>query len=122
MNKERVNVLLFNAIDLLLNVGYSRKDIKKELGMTDEEFENVGDISCNKRIGIEEQKHGNVNTYDFLNYLIGLIENIDEKYTFEWAVGSERPEMEIYDKEKGIGFIVKIEPIKYDENGNTLNL
>lgn len=54
MNKERVNVLLFNAIDLLLNVGYSRKDIKKELGMTDEEFENVGDISRNKRIGIEK--------------------------------------------------------------------
>ena len=30
--------------------------------------------------------------------------------------------MEIYDKEKDIGYAVKIEPIEYDENGNAKNL
>lgn len=59
MNKERVNVLLFNAIDFLLNVGYSRKDIKKELGMTDEEFENVGTYLATKDL---ESKNRNTTT------------------------------------------------------------
>ena len=30
--------------------------------------------------------------------------------------------MEIFDKEKKIGYAVKIEPIEYDENGETMNL
>ena len=30
--------------------------------------------------------------------------------------------MEIYDKEKEIGYAVHIVPIEYDENGNAINL
>ena len=30
--------------------------------------------------------------------------------------------MEIFDKEKEIGYIIKIEPIEYDENGEAVNL
>ena len=30
--------------------------------------------------------------------------------------------MEIFDKEKKIGYAVKIEPIEYDENGEAINL
>ena len=30
--------------------------------------------------------------------------------------------MEIYDKEKGIGYAVHVAPIEYDENGNVINL
>ena len=30
--------------------------------------------------------------------------------------------MEIFDKEKEIGYAVKIEPIEYDENGEAVNL
>lgn len=30
--------------------------------------------------------------------------------------------MEIFDKEKNIGYAVKIEPIEYDENGEAMNL
>ena len=30
--------------------------------------------------------------------------------------------MEIFDKEKKIGYTVKIEPIEYDENGEAVNL
>lgn len=42
MDNERLNVLLFNAIDLLLNDGYSREVIMRELGMTKEEFDSLG--------------------------------------------------------------------------------
>lgn len=29
--------------------------------------------------------------------------------------------MEVYDKEKNIGYLINIEPIEYDENGNVKN-
>lgn len=38
------------------------------------------------------------------------------------GVGGEFAKMEIFDKEKKIGYIVKMEAIKYDENGEALNL
>lgn len=43
MDEKRLNTLLFNAIDLLLTDGYSREIIMEELGMTEKEFESVGD-------------------------------------------------------------------------------
>ena len=71
---------------------------------------------------IEKQKQTARNTNELLNYLIGIIEQNDEKFSFEWAVGGEKAVMEIYDKEKDIGYAVKIEPIEYDENGKAVNL
>ena len=71
---------------------------------------------------IEKQKQTARNTNELLNYLIGIIEQNDEKFSFEWAVGGEKAVMEIYDKEKDIGYAVKIEPIEYDENGEAVNL
>lgn len=38
---------------------------------------------------------------------------------FEFCVGGT---MEIYDKEKEIGYAVHITPIEYDENGKAINL
>lgn len=43
MDEKRLSTLLFNAIDLLLTDGYSREIIMEELGMTEKEFEAVGD-------------------------------------------------------------------------------
>ena len=43
MEKRRLEILLFNAIDLLLNMDYTREQIMNELGMSEEEFEKVGD-------------------------------------------------------------------------------
>lgn len=42
-----------------------------------------------------------------------------KRYSFEWSCGNA---MEVYDKEKDIGYAVHIKPIKYDENGNAINL
>ena len=38
------------------------------------------------------------------------------------SILTEKVVMEIFDKEKKIGYAVKIEPIDYDENGEAVNL
>ena len=71
---------------------------------------------------IEEQKQTARNTNELLDYLVKIIEQNDNRFSFEWLVGGERATMEIFDKEKEIGYTVKIEPIEYDENGEVVNL
>ena len=71
---------------------------------------------------IEEQKQVAQNTNELLDHLRRIIEQNDERFSFEWLVGGEHATMEIFDKEKKIGYAVKIEPIEYDENGEALNL
>lgn len=73
-------------------------------------------------ITIKERKQNAKNMNELLNHLIKLIESNDERYSFEWASGGESITMEIFDKFKEIGYAVKIEPIKYDEDGNAVNL
>ena len=65
---------------------------------------------------IEEQKQAARNTNELLDHLRRIIEQNDERFSFEWLVGGERATMEIFDKEKKIGYAVKIAPIEYDEN------
>ena len=55
----------------------------------------------------------------FTGHLIKLIESNDKRFSFEFCAGGT---MEIYDKEKGIGYAVHITPIEYDEDGNAINL
>lgn len=71
---------------------------------------------------IEEQKQAAKNTNELLNYLIEIIEKNNKRFSFEWAVGGEHTTMEIFDNEKEIGYVVNIEPIKYDKNGNAINV
>ena len=71
---------------------------------------------------IEEQKQAARNTNELLDHLRRIIEQNDERFSFEWLVGGERATMEIFDKEKKIGYAVKIEPIEYDENGEAMSL
>lgn len=71
---------------------------------------------------IEEQKQAARNTNELLDHLTKIIEQNDSRFSFEWATGGELAVMEVYDKEKEIGYAVKIEPIQYDENGKALNL
>lgn len=71
---------------------------------------------------IEEQKKAAQNTGELVDHLAKLIEDNDERFSFEFAVGGESVVMEIYDKEKKIGYAIKIEPIEYDEKGNAVNL
>ena len=71
---------------------------------------------------IEEQKQAAKNTNELLNYLIEIIEQNNKRFSFEWAVGGEHATMEIFDNEKEIGYVVNIEPIKYDETGKAINV
>lgn len=73
-------------------------------------------------ITIKEREQNAKNMNELLDHLIKLIESNDERYSFEWASGGESITMEIFDKFKEIGYAVKIEPIKYDEDGNAINL
>lgn len=71
---------------------------------------------------IEEQKQAAQNTNELLDHLVSIIEQNDDRFSFEFASGGEKVVMEIFDKKKSIGYAVKIEPIEYDENGETVNL
>ena len=71
---------------------------------------------------IEEQKQAARNTNELADHLRRVIEQNNDRYSFEWLVGGERATMEIFDKEKEIGYAVKIEPIEYGENGEAVNL
>ena len=71
---------------------------------------------------IEEQRQAARNTNELADNLRRVIEQNNDRYSFEWLVGGERATMEIFDKEKEIGYIIKIEPIEYDENGEAVNL
>ena len=71
---------------------------------------------------IEEKKKVARNTNELLDHLMKIIEQNGTRFSFEFASGGEKAVMEIFDKEKEIGYAVKIEPIEYDENGEAMNL
>ena len=71
---------------------------------------------------IEEKRQVARNTNELADHLRRIIEQNNDRYSFEWLVGGEHATMEIFDKEKEIGYAVKIEPIEYDENGEAVNL
>ena len=71
---------------------------------------------------IEEQRQAARNTNELADHLRRVIEQNNDRYSFEWLVGGEQATMEIFDKEKEIGYVIKIEPIEYDENGEAANL
>ena len=54
-------------------------------------------------------------TNELLDHLTKLIEANDERFSFECGAGGENATMEIFDKEKGIGYAVNIKPIEYSE-------
>lgn len=68
---------------------------------------------------VEESKEKARNLNELTDYLIKLLESDDKRFSFEFCAGGT---MEIYDKEKEIGYAVHIAPIEYDENGNATNL
>ena len=68
---------------------------------------------------IEESKERARNLNELTDHLIKLLESDDKRFSFEFCVCGT---MEIYDKEKEIGYAVHIAPIKYDEDGNAINL
>lgn len=71
---------------------------------------------------IERKKQTARNTNELMDHLSKIIEENDERFAFEWFIGGENATMEIFDKEKKIQYVVKVEPIKYNENGEAMNL
>lgn len=68
---------------------------------------------------IEQSKEEAKNLNELTDHLIRLIESDDKRFSFEFCAGGV---MEIYDKEKEIGYAAYITPIKYDKKGNATNL
>lgn len=68
---------------------------------------------------IQESKERARNLNELTDHLIKLIESNDKRFSFEFCTGGT---MEIYDKEKEIGYAVHIAPIEYDKDGNATNL
>ena len=68
---------------------------------------------------IEKSKDDSRNLNELTDHLIKLLESDDKRFSFEFCAGGT---MEIYDKEKEIGYAVHIAPIEYDEDGNAINL
>lgn len=68
---------------------------------------------------IEKSKEDARNLNELTDHLIKLIESDYKRFSFEFCAGGT---MEIYDKDKKIGYAVHIAPIEYNENGNAINL
>lgn len=68
---------------------------------------------------IEESKERARNLNELMDHLIKLLESDDKRFSFEFCASGT---MEIYDKEKEIGYAVHISPIEYDEDKNAINL
>ena len=68
---------------------------------------------------IEKRKEESRNLQELMDHLIKLIESDDSRYSFEFACSGT---MEIFDKEKEIGYAVHVSPIEYDADGNATNL
>lgn len=77
-----------------------------------EDVKNINDIELTLQRALESICHD----YD---YIIKKFEFVDGNYIEHRKAGGT---MEIYDKEKEIGYAVHIAPIEYDEDGNATNL
>lgn len=72
---------------------------------------------------IERSKQETRDYEEIGDYFSEIVENNSDRYSFEWGIStSVNAKMEIYDKEKEVGYIVKIEKIQYDENGEAVNI
>ena len=70
-------------------------------------------------ISIEKSKEDAQNLNELTDHLIKLLESDGKRFSFEFCAGGT---MEIYDKEKEIGYAIHIAPIEYDENEKAVNL
>ena len=67
--------------------------------------------------------NAHINIEALSDHLIKIVEENDNRFSFEWgSCGIDKAKMEIFDKENKVGYIVKIEPIKYDENDEPVNI
>lgn len=70
---------------------------------------------------IEKERKDARKTCELIDFLRNMLEE-NERYSFEWWAGGKTGAMEIYDKKEAIGYVLKIEPIDYDEERTAKNL
>lgn len=70
-------------------------------------------------MAIEKRKEEAKDRNDLMDHLIKLIESDDKRYSFRWAICNT---MEVYDKEKEVRYVLHVDKIEYDEDGNATNL
>ena len=68
---------------------------------------------------IEKQREEAKRLFGVTEHLIKLVESNNERYSFEFATNNK---MGIFDKVDQIGYVVRIEQIEYDADGNPLNI
>lgn len=68
---------------------------------------------------IEKSKEDARNLNELTDHLIKLIESDDKRFSFEFCASGA---MEIYDKEKEVGYVLHIDKIEYDQDGNATNI
>lgn len=56
---------------------------------------------------------------ELMEHLVKIIEDNSNRFNFEWQAGHN---IEIYDKEEQIGYVLKAEEIIYGEDGLATNL
>lgn len=72
---------------------------------------------------VEKQKKEAREIEEVSDHLIKIIEENDKRFSFEFgSVGTGLGKIAIYDKEKDVEYILKIEKIQYDENDNPVNI
>lgn len=59
---------------------------------------------------------------ELLDHMISLVELKNDRFSFECGVGGVNAKFVICDKLKEIEYVVKIEKIEYDQDGNAINL
>lgn len=70
-------------------------------------------------MNIEKQKAEARDMNALVDHLIKLIELNDSRYSFEWSCGNT---MEVFDKEKEVGYVLRVDKIEYDADENATNL
>lgn len=99
-------------------LGYASDEIREAVRIIRAENEKENEKGVTS-MSVEEQKEHAKNMNELVEHLTSLISSDDKRFSFEFAVGGT---MEVYDKEKEIGYVLHIAPIEYDEAGNAINL
>lgn len=96
---------------------------EKLIDAINEGRENPPDQCYDRDAKATEIKPSKNDMEELSDHLIEIVEQNDERFSFEGGMcHPEAATIEIFDKEKEVGYIVKIEPIEYDKNGEQVNI
>lgn len=62
------------------------------------------------------------NMIDLINYIARALAHNQERYSVEFCSQREPAVLQLFDKEKDVVYIARLELVEYDEYGNAKNL